>query len=136
MSFTEAIRSVLTQYAGFSGRARRSEFWYWALFQIVIGVIAWMLDRAAFNAAYGSWFSIIVSLGLLLPSLAVAVRRLHDTSRRGWWLLIVILPVIGSIILLVFYVQDSHPDNTYGPSPKAIGAAPVQPEPGPGPAPA
>jgi|RhiMethySRZTD1v2_1073278.scaffolds.fasta_scaffold2809733_1 uncharacterized membrane protein YhaH (DUF805 family) len=136
MSFTEAIRSVLTQYVGFSGRARRSEFWYWALFQLVIGVIALMLDRAVFNAVYGSWFSIIVSLGLLLPSLAVAVRRLHDTSHRGWWIFIVILPLIGSIILLIFYVQDSHPDNKYGPSPKAVTSAPIQPEPGPGPAPA
>jgi uncharacterized membrane protein YhaH (DUF805 family) len=136
MSFTEAIRSVLSQYAGFSGRARRSEFWYWALFQVVIGVIAWMLDRAVFNVAYVSWFGVVVSLALLLPSLAVAVRRLHDTGRRGWWILIVLVPVVGSIILLVFYVQDSQPDNQYGRSPKAVTAAPTQPEPGPGPSPA
>ena len=122
MSFTEAIRSVLNQYVGFSGRARRSEYWYWVLFYIIIGVIASLLDRAVFNST-NSWFSYIVGLALFLPGLAVAVRRLHDTSRSGWWVLIGLIPVIGAIILIVFYVQDSHGDNQYGPSPKAVGSA-------------
>lgn len=123
MSFTEAIRSVLNQYAGFSGRARRSEYWYWTLFYIILSVIASLLDRAVFNANNGSWFSAIVGLGLLIPSLAVAVRRLHDTTRSGWWILLGLIPVVGAIILIVFYVQDSHGDNQYGPSPKAVGSA-------------
>ena len=122
MSFTEAIRSVLNQYVGFSGRARRSEYWYWVLFYIIIGVIASLLDRAVFNST-NSWFSYIVGLALFLPGLAVAIRRLHDTSRSGWWVLIGLIPVIGAIILIVFYVQDSHGDNQYGPSPKAVGSA-------------
>lgn len=122
MSFTEAIRSVLNQYVGFSGRARRSEYWYWALFSIIIAVIASLLDRAAFSSN-NSWFSYIVGLALFLPGLAVAVRRLHDTSRSGWWILLGLIPVIGAIILIVFYVQDSHGDNQYGPSPKAVGSA-------------
>jgi uncharacterized membrane protein YhaH (DUF805 family) len=132
MSFTEAIRSVLNQYAGFTGRARRSEYWFWTLFYIILSIIASMLDRAVFNTNYGSWFSAIVGLGLLIPSLAVAVRRLHDTSRSGWWILLGLIPVVGAIILIVFYVQDSHGDNQYGPSPKAVGSAPGS---APGPAP-
>ena len=135
MSFTEAIRSVLNQYAGFTGRARRSEYWYWILFYIILSVIASMLDRAVFDTSYGSWFSAIVGLGLLLPSLAVAVRRLHDTSRSGWWILLALIPVVGGIILIVFYVQDSHGDNQYGPSPKAVGSEPGS-APGPAPTPA
>jgi uncharacterized membrane protein YhaH (DUF805 family) len=122
MSFTEAIRSVLNQYVGFSGRARRSEYWYWVLFYIIIGVIASLLDRALFGAT-SSWISSIVGLALLLPGLAVAVRRLHDTTRSGWWILLGLIPVVGAIILIVFYVQDSHGDNQYGPSPKAVGSA-------------
>lgn len=122
MSFTEAIRSVLNQYVGFSGRARRSEYWYWVLFYIIIGIIASLLDRAVFSST-NSWFSYIVGLALLLPGLAVAVRRLHDTSRSGWWILLGLIPVVGAIILIVFYVQDSHGDNQYGPSPKAVGSA-------------
>ena len=70
----------------------------------------------------------IIGLAIVLPSLAVAVRRLHDTSRSGWWLLIGLIPVIGTIILIVFWVQDSHGDNQYGPSPKAVGSA-AAPEP-------
>ena len=127
MPLTDAVRSVLNQYVGFTGRARRSEYWYWILFYIVLSIIASMLDRAVFNASYGSWFSAIVGLGLLLPSLAVTVRRLHDTSRSGWWILLALIPVVGGIILIVFYVQDSHGDNQYGPSPKAVGSAPATP---------
>ncbi len=64
----------------------------------------------------------LASLALFLPSLAVAIRRLHDTSRSGWWVLIGLIPIVGWIVLIVFYVQDSHPDNQYGPSPKYAGA--------------
>ncbi len=65
----------------------------------------------------------IASLALLLPSIAVAIRRLHDTSRSGWWILLVLIPIVGWIILIVFYCQDSHGDNQYGPSPKAAAPA-------------
>ena len=67
--------------------------------------------------------TVVTTVALVLPSLAVAVRRLHDTSRSGWWLFIVIIPVIGAIILIVWWVQDSQVDNEYGPSPKAVGSA-------------
>ena len=126
MSFTDAIRSVFSQYVGFTGRARRSEFWYWTLFQIILGIIASILDRAAFDRNNGA-FSAVVGLALLLPSLAVAVRRLHDSGRTGWWLLIGLIPVIGTIVLIIFYVQDSQGDNKYGPSPKGVSAGGAPP---------
>ncbi len=122
MSFTDAIRSVLSQYVGFSGRARRSEYWYWTLFVVILGVVANLLDGAVSSGNSRSYlFSGILNLALLLPNLGVAVRRLHDTSRSGWWILIGLIPIIGAIVLLVFYVQDSHADNQYGPSPKGAG---------------
>ena len=126
MSFDDAIRSVFSQYVGFTGRARRSEFWYWTLFQIILGIIASILDRAAFDRNNGA-FSAVVGLALLLPSLAVAVRRLHDSGRTGWWLLIGLIPVIGTIVLIIFYVQDSQGDNKYGPSPKGVSAGGAPP---------
>ena len=126
MSFADAIRSVFSQYVGFTGRARRSEFWYWTLFQIILGVIASILDRAVFDRNNGA-FSAVVGLALLLPSLAVAVRRLHDSGRTGWWLLIGLIPVIGTIVLIIFYVQDSQGDNKYGPSPKGVSAGGAPP---------
>ncbi len=126
MSFVDAIKSVFTQYVGFSGRARRSEFWYFYLFTILLSIVASILQRALTNSQNGI-VTTIIGLAIVLPYLAVAVRRLHDTSRSGWWLLIGLIPVIGTIVLIVFWVQDSHGDNQYGPSPKAVGSttAPV-----------
>ena len=130
-ALTLAVQTVLAKYVRFQGRASRPEYWYWILFYIVLSIIASMLDRAVFNTSYGSWFSAIVGLGLLLPSLAVTVRRLHDTSRSGWWILLGLIPVVGGIILIVFYVQDSHGDNKYGPSPKPGAAGTGGPRPAP-----
>ncbi len=125
MSFGQAVSSVLlNKYATFSGRARRSEYWWWYLFVIIVGTIANIIDRAA-GLTYGDvtyaggWIASIVGLVFLIPNLAVAVRRLHDTGRTGWWLLIGLIPVIGWIILLIFFVSDSENDNQYGPYPKA-----------------
>jgi uncharacterized membrane protein YhaH (DUF805 family) len=129
MSFTAAIRSVLTQYAGFTGRARRSEYWWFALFTVLVGLAAAILDSvlgttlgpdnsAAWRGSTGV-IGIIVNLALLLPTLAVAVRRLHDTDRSGWWLLIGLVPIVGAIVLLVFFVLDSKPGtNRFGANPK------------------
>jgi uncharacterized membrane protein YhaH (DUF805 family) len=119
MSFVDAIKSVFTQYVGFSGRARRSEFWYFYLFTILLSIVASIVQRAMTNSTNGI-VTTIIGLAIILPYLAVAVRRLHDTSRSGWWLLIGLIPVVGTIILIVFWVQDSHGDNQYGPSPKAV----------------
>jgi len=140
MGFAEAVQSCFKQYVGFTGRARRSEYWWFALFGLIVGTVANLIDTVLGTMSEDTNVGVlgtIVSLALLLPSLAVAIRRLHDTSRTGWWILIGLIPIVGWIILIVFYVQDSHPDNKYGPSPKALGAAPAAgPAPGAGPAPA
>jgi uncharacterized membrane protein YhaH (DUF805 family) len=108
---------VLKKYAVFSGRARRKEFWMFFLFYLIIvialSIIEWMIGLPGILSG-------LYSLALLIPSIAVTVRRLHDTGRSGWWWFIGFVPVIGFIVLLIFMVLDSAPgDNQYGPNPKA-----------------
>lgn len=115
---------VLKKYATFSGRAQRAEYWYFLLFSTLIVIALSVIDgmTGSYNEDTG-WglLSGLYSLAVLLPSIAVGARRLHDTSRTGWWLLIGLIPVIGTIILIVFFVLDSTPgDNAYGPNPKGI----------------
>jgi uncharacterized membrane protein YhaH (DUF805 family) len=125
MTPSEAVKTVLSKYVDFGGRARRSEYWYWALAVVVAEII--VLGIKAVAEGPGRILYILLVLGVLLPSFAVAVRRLHDTGRSGWWILIGLVPVVGWIILIVFYVQDSAPGtNDYGPSPKG-GDAPAAP---------
>ena len=120
MSFVDAIKSVLTQYAGFSGRARRSEYWYFTLFNAVLGGI---LNGLATQVSFFAVIATLVSLALLIPGLAVSVRRLHDIGKSGWYLLFVLIPLVGAIILLVWDCKDSQPgDNAYGPNPKGVTA--------------
>jgi uncharacterized membrane protein YhaH (DUF805 family) len=108
--------AVLKNYAGFSGRARRKEYWMFALINFVISLV---LEILATQAKVIGIVFLVYGLAVLIPGLAVAVRRLHDTGRTGWWVLIGIIPVIGTIILLVFLASDSQPgDNQYGPNPK------------------
>jgi uncharacterized membrane protein YhaH (DUF805 family) len=115
MPFPDAVRSVLTQYATFTGRARRSEYWWFGLFNLGLALIASVID-AVIGLGLFQW---VVTLGLFLPSLAVGVRRLHDTNRSGWWLLIGLVPLVGFIVLIVFFCTDSERGpNKYGPSPK------------------
>jgi uncharacterized membrane protein YhaH (DUF805 family) len=140
MEFAEAIQSCFKQYIGFTGRARRSEYWWFALFGVIVSIVADLIDTVLGTMSEDTNVGVvggIAGLALLLPGIAVAIRRLHDTSRSGWWILIGLVPIVGWIVLIVFYVQDSHPDNKYGPSPKAAAAAPeAGPAPGAGPAPA
>ena len=117
MNFVEAVQVCLSKYATFHGRARRSEYWWFALFNLIVSVVAAIIDRALGG---GQIFQVLVSLALFLPSLAVAIRRLHDTNRSGWWILIGLIPLVGFIILIVWFCTDSAPgDNNYGPYPKA-----------------
>ena len=115
MDFMEAVRSALKNWNNFHGRARRSEFWWWYLASILISIAAGFLD----GLLGGSFIIVaVVSLGLIVPSLAMFFRRLHDTGRSAWWMLIGFVPLIG-LILLYFYILDSDAgDNAYGPSPK------------------
>ncbi len=113
---------VLKKYAVFSGRARRKEYWYFFLFNILITIVLLVIDgmTGTLDAAAGiGLLGSIYALAVLIPALAVSVRRLHDTDRSGWWLLIMLVPLIGVIVILVFTVQDSKPgENQYGSNPK------------------
>ena len=112
------FKKGLRNYANFSGRARRKEYWYFVLVQMGLVIIAMILDAIIFNSEIGLFY-IVVALGLFLPGLAVTIRRLHDTSRSGWWFLISILPLIGSIILLVLLASDTKFEtNQWGPPAK------------------
>jgi len=126
MSFQDAVRTALTtKYATFTGRARRSEFWFFALFRVIVAIIASVID--AILPGEATIVGYLVGLALLVPSLAVGARRLHDTGRSGWLQLIGLIPVVGWIVLIVFYAQDSKPGaNEHGPNPKegaAVGYA-------------
>ena len=120
MSFSEAIKDGFDHYAKFDGRASRTSFWWWVLFVIIVSIVANIIDLAIDAPV----ISTIVGLGLLLPGLSKAIRRLHDTGRTGWWILIGLIPLIGFIVLLIFYLEKSEPtENQYGPpSPDAAPA--------------
>lgn len=116
---------VLKQYADFSGRAQRAEYWFFTLFSSLAYIVLAILDGlfGLFNLEAGiGLFSGLYSLAVLIPNLSVLFRRLHDTNRSGWWLLIAFIPLIGAIVLLVFLVQDSKEDNQYGLNPKGSSA--------------
>lgn len=114
MNMEQAVRSVLGKYADFSGRARRSEYWFWYLTVVIAYVVALIIDQVIGVPIV----TIIVALAVIVPTLAVGVRRLHDTDKSGWFILIGLIPFVGAIVLLVFFVMDSTPDNQYGPNPK------------------
>lgn len=114
--------AVLKKYAVFEGRARRKEYWFFALFNILISLGLGMIDAATgtFSAEGGvGLLGGLYALAVLVPAIAVSVRRLHDTDRSGWWVLIVLIPLIGPIVLLVFMALDGTPgDNRFGADPK------------------
>jgi uncharacterized membrane protein YhaH (DUF805 family) len=129
---------VIKKYAVFSGRSRRKEFWMFVLFNAIIGIILSIIDRAIGTTYGGSAnqgvLNSIYSLAVLIPSIAVGVRRMHDTNRSGWWLLINLVPCVGWIIYIVFAAQEGTAgDNQHGPDPKAAerfgqpGAGPAEP---------
>lgn len=127
----------LRRYAQFSGRSRRKEFWMFFIFTILVYIIAMVLDSLfgfgtttrhadmgnggvsiGFNSS-GGIITLIAMLALLVPSIAVAVRRLHDTDRSGWWLLIGLVPLVGAIVLIVFYfLEGTVGSNRFGTNPK------------------
>lgn len=113
MSFAESVSNVFSNYVTFTGRARRSEFWWFALFNFLATIVAAMIDGVLglhlLQPIYG--------LAVLLPSLAVAVRRLHDIGRSGWWILICLIPLVGAIVLIVWNIKEGTPgSNQYGPA--------------------
>lgn len=111
---------VLKKYAVFSGRARRKEYWMFLLFNLIIALVLGFVEGLVGGPGV---IGMLYSLAVLIPSIAVSVRRLHDTDRSGWWLLIGLIPLIGAVVLLIFMVQDSKPvQNQYGANPKGATA--------------
>ena len=121
MSFTDAIRDGFSKYVTFSGRSSRSAYWWWYLFGILVLVVSLAIDYAL---GAGGILYVLVALAMLLPNLAVLVRRLHDAGHSGWWVLIGLLPLIGAIVLLVFTLQGSDQPNQWGngPDERAVAA--------------
>ena len=124
MTFVEAVKSVFTKYATFSGRARRSEYWYFFLFNCIVSALIGAIGAAIGGESTANSLSSIWSLAVFIPTLAVSWRRLHDIGKAGGYWFLNFIPLVGQIILLVWFCKDSQPeDNQYGPNPKA--AAPT-----------
>ncbi|EST21673.1 hypothetical protein N566_27235 [Streptomycetaceae bacterium MP113-05] len=114
---------VLKKYATFSGRARRKEYWMYTLFNVVI-LMALLALGFAVLGENGVYLYLAYMVAVLVPTLAVTVRRLHDTGRSGWWYFITFVPLVGPIVLLVFTCSGGTPaPNQYGPDPKLVSAA-------------
>lgn len=129
MNFVDAIKSGYQNYVNFSGRSARSAFWWWALFQFVVAAIIASVEGGA-SASMGSGMmsmgytpgpiGIVWGLANLLPGLAVSIRRLHDLDKSGWWVLIALIPLIGGIILIVWYAgKGTTGANRFGADPLA-----------------
>ena len=115
---------ALKKYADFSGRARRKEYWFFFLFNLIVSIVLGVIDSMlGLGAAGVGILSGLYSLAVIIPSIAVGVRRLHDINKTGWWILIAFIPLIGILVLLVFALMSgTHGDNEYGPDPKAAAA--------------
>jgi uncharacterized membrane protein YhaH (DUF805 family) len=125
MTFVEAVKSAYQNYVTFSGRATRSELWFWVLFQIIMSIVIGLIfggghmvmGDGAMNMHYeGGLVANLWSLANFLPGLAVGIRRLHDLDKSGWWTLIAFIPLVGWIILIVWYCTKGTPGaNSFGP---------------------
>lgn len=122
MNFTQAITTGFQKYVTFSGRAARSEYWYWTLFTFIASVVAILVNSTLFPFSGLSPVNTLVSLGLFLPGLAVSVRRLHDLDSVGWWLLLVFTGIGILILIIWFCVRGTVGPNRFGPDPLAATA--------------
>ena len=118
MTFPEAIRDGFAKYVTFRGRSSRPAYWWWYLFTLLAYIVAAVIDQVLGTFV----ITVLVSLALVLPNLAVLVRRLHDAGHSGWWILIGILPLIGFIVLLIFTLTPSQGANKWGEAPDAVPA--------------
>ncbi len=122
MTFSEAVKSGFDHYTTFSGRASRPAYWWWFLFAVLVGIGANIID--AIIGSFGV-ISGLAGLALLLPNLSVAIRRFHDINKSGWWVLIFLIPIVGFILWLVWFLREGDAgDNQYGPPPVEGVAAP------------
>lgn len=127
LSMREAVANVFKNYANFKGRARRSEYWWFLVFNSLVSIFLNCIIQPIANSNPDSMFLLGLALilylaylgGMIIPAWAVTVRRLHDIGKSGWWWLIAFIPIVGSLVLLVWSCQDSDVcENKYGPSPK------------------
>ncbi len=117
MNFQSAVTTCLQKYATFEGRASRSEFWYFYLFCVLVNLVAAILDRLISNF-HSDPASIIVSIAILVPFIAVAARRLHDLDKSGWWQLLLFIPLIGYLILIIWWAtKGTESRNRFGEDP-------------------
>ena len=134
MSFGQAVASFFQNYVNFSGRAPRSAYWWVFLFNVIVAVVATILDQSLgmaytmqgpsgpISLGYGPIYTLYL-LAVLIPSIALAVRRLHDRDKSGWWFLLVIVPLVGAIILVVWFaLPGTAGNNRFGPDPLAKSA--------------
>ena len=123
------IDTIKNRYAYFDGRATRSEYWYFVLFSVLISIVFTFIDTAVINpsllnmtaeeASKGGLLAGTFALAMLLPQIGLGVRRLHDIGKSGWWYFIILIPILGALVLLFFFVTDSQSgENMYGPNPK------------------
>ncbi|MCG2595510.1 DUF805 domain-containing protein [Ramlibacter sp. XY19] len=125
MNFSEAIKACFRKYADFSGRAGRPEFWWFALFQVLVLLVAGML---------GKFVHVIVVAALFVPAIAVGARRLHDIGKSGWFQLLYLIPLVGILLLIYWFVQPGEEGGNQFGSPEVTPYSPtVMPGPGPGP---
>jgi uncharacterized membrane protein YhaH (DUF805 family) len=120
MDFMTAVKTCFSKYATFSGRASRSEFWWFVLFNLLVSIVLAIIDAAIFGVGEQGTgpLGAIYSLAVFLPGLSVTVRRLHDTDRSGWWWWIILIPLVGFLVLLWFLVTAGTPGtNRFGPDP-------------------
>lgn len=118
MDFGEAVKTCFSKYVTFSGRAPRSEYWWFMLFLLLAQLALGVLDAMAFGDAQAGPLGMVFGLAVCLPAISVTVRRLHDIGRSGWWWWLYLLPIIGAIVLLVFACLRSQPGaNRFGPNP-------------------
>ena len=119
MNFQTAIKSCFNKYVTFSGRAPRSEYWYFGLFYVLASIVAAIVDHAVLNMD-SSPLSIIIWLACILPSLAVSFRRLHDVNKSAWWLFFFLVPIVGPIMMIVWFcTRGTAGDNRFGSDPLA-----------------
>ena len=114
MGFGDAVRTCFSKYADFTGRASRPEYWWFFLSYIIVYIVALIIG----SSIKASWLALIPLLAYIIPLISAAVRRLHDTGRSGWWYFISLIPLVGTIILIVFLAGEGNPGpNQYGPPP-------------------
>lgn len=117
---------ALSKYAVFSGRSRRSEYWYFVLCNVIISFALSLVDgMLGFGGEESAGiFGGLYALAMIIPSIAVGVRRLHDIGKSGWWMFILLVPILGVLVLFFLMIRDSQPgDNQYGPNPKGVGGS-------------